>query len=330
MGDGVGGAKELGAPDLAHSILELGIRNKIYDDEIYCQICKQITKNPSVASEEKGWDLLSLCLQFFAPSSGLYEWLVNFIKLNSQKNLNKTPNIYVHVSFCNNRVKKMNQTGGTGVVPSLDQIPDLLKVPFLKKIFGVGLSDIMALQQDTDPNGLPRVLTCLAECVKQSGGMGSEGIFRVPGNAAEMTNFRIRLEKGEYSVVEADPNVPASLLKLWLRELTTPIIPTNLFDEAICHAQHSDSVSSCQLILKLEALNQRIVYYIVDFLRYFLAPEVVSKTLMTVENLAMVFAPNFLRCPSGDPAIIFSTQKHQQLFVKHLLLDLDTSRVSWS
>jgi hypothetical protein len=40
---------------------------------------------------------------------------------------------------------------------------------------------------------------------------------------------------------------------------------------------------------------------------------------MGINNLAMVFAPNFLRCPSEDPSVIFNTQKHQQTFVRYLI-----------
>ena len=45
---------------------------------------------------------------------------------------------------------------------------------------------------------------------------------------------------------------------------------------------------------------------------------------MNVHNLAMVFAPNFLRCPSDNLAIIFESTKYEQAFLRTLLLNLNS------
>lgn len=110
-----------------------------------------------------------------------------------------------------------------------------------------------------------------------------------------------------------------SLLKLWMRELEKPIVPSSLYDDAVAAAKADDVAASIAVAEKLPSLNKRVAFYMVGYLRDMAVPENVPLTKMSVINLAMVFAPNFLRCPSEDPSVIFSTQKHQQTFVKHLI-----------
>ncbi len=49
-------------------------------DEIYIQLCKQLTGNPSVASAERGWVLMHICLCTFQPSEEFENHLELFLR----------------------------------------------------------------------------------------------------------------------------------------------------------------------------------------------------------------------------------------------------------
>ena len=52
---------------LASELLQSALDVKEVRTEVYCQIIKQLTQNPSAQSEQKGRDLLVLCLYTFPP-----------------------------------------------------------------------------------------------------------------------------------------------------------------------------------------------------------------------------------------------------------------------
>lgn len=57
----------------------------------------------------------------------------------------------------------------------------------------------------------------------------------------------------------------------------------------------------------------------------FVQPANVAITKMDVSNLAMVMAPNCLRCRSDDPRVIFENTRKEMSFLRVLIQHLDTS-----
>ena len=67
-----------------------------------------------------------------------------------------------------------------------------------------------------------------------------------------------------------------------------------------------------------------IVMHLSFPLQQFVTVENIEKTKMGLENIAMVWAPNFLRCPSEDHTLIFQNTRKEMTYLRVLLQSLDT------
>lgn len=164
----------------------------------------------------------------------------------------------------------------------------------------------MRIQERTYPHlQVPLVLPFLADGILALGGTKSEGIFRIPGDGDNVSDLKIRIERGYYNLEGVDdPHVPASLLKLWLRELADPLVPTELYNDCVACAKDPDACT--QMVARLPTINRRVVLFVISFLQLFLEEKIQSVTKMTSANLALVMAPNLLRCDSDSMTVVFT------------------------
>lgn len=141
---------------------------------------------------------------------------------------------------------------------------------------------------------------------------------------------------------------PASLLKLWYRELEEPLIPHEFYEQCIAH--YDSPEAAVAVVHALPRINRMVLCYLIRFLQVlpsaggprrfplpappcppslllqvFVQPANVAVTKMDVSNLAMVMAPNCLRCQSDDPRVIFENTRKEMSFLRVLIQHLDTS-----
>lgn len=297
-------------------------------DELYMQICRQTTDNPRAESLLRGWELMAVCLGIFPPSATFRPYLESYVQRHRED-----VSVGAYAGACAQRLERGAQSGAKRGLrrPTAEEVAQSRAHLFRPSMFGSRLEEVMALQRDRFPDRcLPWVQTTLSEAVLRLHGAQTEGIFRVPGDIDEVNALKVRLD--EWQGVECpssppgvagDPHVPASLLKLWYRELHEPLIPAALYQE--CVDCCGDPQAALALVRRMPELHQRVLAYLVRFLQVFAAPENAALTKMDASNLAMVMAPNCLRCTSDDPRVIFDNTRKEMAFVRTLIQTLDTS-----
>jgi len=192
---------------------------------------------------------------------------------------------------------------------------------FNPSTFGESLDATMRLQERNYPHEkIPIILPFLADGILALGGTKAEGIFRVPGDSDSVSELKLRIDRGYYTLENVDdPHVLASLLKLWLRELCDPLIPEEMYNECITRSGEPDM--SVELVKRLPTINRRVVIFLISFLQFFLEEKVQAATKMTSANLALVMAPNLLRCNSESMTVVFTNAQCVSLLTSLWLYD---------
>ncbi|KAB5546417.1 hypothetical protein PHYPO_G00071790 [Pangasianodon hypophthalmus] len=253
-------------------------------------------------------------------------------KQNNEEEEEQGLPISTYAKYCYRKLQKVAVTGGKKGLrkPTLDEIDHGRNAIVTPSLFGSALEEIMERQSQLFPHRrLPWVQVQLSQCVLALGGAQTEGfsgktqIEKVPGDIDEVNALKLQVDQWKIPENLSDPNVPASLLKLWYRELEEPVIPQSFYMQCISH--YEDAEAAISVVQALPELNRLVLCYFIHFLQVFAQPVNVSKTKMDVNNLAMVMAPNCLRCQSDDPRVIFENTRKEMSFLRILIVHLDTS-----
>ncbi|GFS04573.1 rho GTPase-activating protein 39 [Elysia marginata] len=296
-------------------------------DEIYIQLMRQTNENKREESLQHGWELLAICLHFFPPSMKFHAYLDAYLNKHKEGacDFGSVP-VSHFANHCSQRLERALQTGAKKGVrkPTLEEVEQAKKAIFHPSMFGSMLEDVMILQKERFPERqLPWIQIVLSEEVLRLNGTQTEGIFRVPGDIDEVNALKLRCDQWIPPSDCPDPHIPASLLKLWYRELYEPLIPAQFYQTCVDNYSNADAAIS--VVNRLPDINRLVLCYLVRFLQVFAASENAGVTKMDVNNLAMVMAPNCLRCESDDPRVIFENTRKEMGFIRTLIQSLDTS-----
>lgn len=207
---------------------------------------------------------------------------------------------------CLRRLAIIAKKGPRGKPPGAQEIETASDAAFNPSTFGESLDAIIRLQERNYPQQkVPIILPFLADGMLALDGTKSEGIFRVPGDGDAVSELKLRIDRGYYTLDDVDdPNILASLMKLWLRELCDPLVPEEMYNDCITNSK--DPEACVQMVYRLPTINRRVVLFVISFLQLFLKDEIQAVTKMTSANLALVMAPNLLRCNSDSMAVVFT------------------------
>ncbi|KAJ2567230.1 hypothetical protein IW140_004578 [Coemansia sp. RSA 1813] len=292
-----------------------GIRCPALRDEVFCQLAKQITGNPSPAAAERGWALAAVLLYAFRPSQLMFPHLEAFVDAAP------IPTVRLR-RLLRLQLARAKRAGGRTTEMPAAEMRLAMTVPSRALVFGASLDDIVADPELVTRAGLPRILEQLVGLIIGLGGESTEGLFRIPGDADSVALARLQIEAGnpDFAAIN-DPNVPASLLKEWLRDLTDPLVPESQYDR--CMAAPHDHALAREVIAALPHSSLLVIRYLLAFFTRLLRPSVRARTKMDASNLALVFGPSLLRNPTSSPKDMFASSSGEQRFVLTLIESFD-------
>lgn len=203
-----------------------------------------------------------------------------------------------------------------------------------KNLFGGELSEIMKLPANKGQK-VPRIVSSLCDAIESSKGFEEEGIFRLSASTDSLSGLRKQLLNNNYSIPKGiNPHICAALVKEFLRGLKSPLVPEFLYAQCIRLGTkakddpdyHNKPLRFKEMFSKVPEHNKNIIIYLVNYFNRLTACE--DKNRMGVQNLAIVFAPSFLRDSrtASDPLRMMQNAQYESGFVIYLIEYLSHSK----
>ncbi|KAI8064460.1 hypothetical protein BC940DRAFT_305768 [Gongronella butleri] len=159
-------------------------------------------------------------------------------------------------------------------------------------LFGSSLDEYVREHHRT----VPLIVTQCITAVEEMGGLDKEGIYRISGRLANTEMLKLEFEKDEAGFKPQQQHFDvftiASVLKIYLRELETPLFPFNVQERMIYSQGKNPETRQVFLeenIKKLKPVNRDTLEVVIRHLAR--VNEHAATNKMNVQNLSYMFTP---------------------------------------
>ncbi|XP_056219764.1 rho GTPase-activating protein 28 isoform X2 [Seriola aureovittata] len=182
-------------------------------------------------------------------------------------------------------------------------------------VFGVPLNSLLENDRKRFPGIKVPVVFQKLLCILEQTGLQTEGILRVPGSAARLKYLRRELDRcgGDLDWSAVRQVDAAGLLKLFIRELPTPLLThTHLstYRSVLGVSSVLHQVQALQLLsLLLPEVNRDTLRALLVFLRKVVSHQ--DQNRMSLWNVSMVMAPNLFSCHHHGNKLSITKQREE-------------------
>ncbi|OHT09812.1 RhoGAP domain containing protein [Tritrichomonas foetus] len=264
--------------------------NPAIRDEVMFQLIKQTRKNPNKDWLQKTWELFIIVVTVFPSSRNSENWIKSHLASESK---GSDEIISQYASFAYIRFSARCALGKpldlANDIGSLQKIPQQIHLG--RQIFGSSIYEqIWNQRRSMVKLPIPFVLHHMADMLLKKNCENIEGIFRLPGNMRRVDEMTDELNQGRDSLMSAEVNDIASLMKKWFRDLPDPVVnleKVDLLENAFEDKTYIEFTESLPKTHKLTLM------YLIGFLQHLCKSE--AQTKMNAKNYAIVFGPNIVQ-----------------------------------
>eukprot|EP00033_Pygsuia_biforma_P002349 GCRY01002598.1.p1 GENE.GCRY01002598.1~~GCRY01002598.1.p1 ORF type:complete len:803 (-),score=181.61 GCRY01002598.1:25-2433(-) len=179
------------------------------------------------------------------------------------------------------------------------------------RVFGLSVPQLMAREEETDV--VPSILLALCDQLEKTDAFKQEGIFRISVSARELDELKAQMDTGTYDLSEIDDcYLVANLLKKWLREMASSLLPPHLYDKAL--EAGNDIAKVGEVVDAMDPYSRftlsRVVQVLWDTHKH------ADVTKMTLENVTKILAPCVMRPISATTEELMVNADNERVFLE--------------